>query len=152
MGNSGIRHFSAVVLVAVVVTAIYHMGWAHYHAAACTKRSSRQSAIAKLTAALFYGVASLLIMFVNKFALTVYSFPSFTYLAFAQCVATVVVIRVMKAAGVVQFPDFDRSVIRKLFPLPIFFMLNVLSGLGGTKRINVRACVAPLRRGRVGCF
>ncbi len=99
----------------------------------------QQSAVAKLVAALAYGVASLLIMFVNKFTLTVYSFPSFTYLAFAQCVATVIVIRAMKAFGVINFPDFDRSVLRKLFPLPIFFMLNVLSGLGGTKRINVGA-------------
>jgi hypothetical protein len=47
-----------------------------------------QSAIAKLTAALAYGLASLLIMFVNKFTLTVFSFPSFTFLAFAQCIAS----------------------------------------------------------------
>jgi len=75
----------------------------------------------------------------------VYAFPSFTFLAFAQCVATAVVIYIMKLAGVVSFPDFDRSVLGKLFPLPIFFMLNVLSGLGGTKRINV-AMFTVLRR------
>ena len=51
-------------------------------------RSPTQSALAKLTAALAYGLASLLIMFVNKFTLTVFSFPSFTFLALAQCIAS----------------------------------------------------------------
>jgi prepilin signal peptidase PulO-like enzyme (type II secretory pathway) len=97
------------------------------------------AAAAKLSAALFYGIASLLIMFVNKFALTVYSFPSFTFLGFAQCAATVVVLRLLKACSIISFPDLDTMVLRKLFPLPIFFMLNMVSGLGGTQRINVGA-------------
>ena len=93
---------------------------------------------AKLSAAGMYGAASVLIMFVNKFALTVYGFPSFTALGLAQCVATVTAVYLMKLFKVIKFPDFDSSVIQKLFPLPIFFILNLLSGLGGTKRINVR--------------
>jgi solute carrier family 35 len=97
------------------------------------------AAAAKLTAAGMYGVSSILIMFVNKFTLTVFAFPSFTALGLAQCVATVVLIAGLKTGGVVNYPDFDASVAKKLFPLPIFFILNVLSGLGGTKRINVRS-------------
>jgi solute carrier family 35 protein len=93
--------------------------------------------LAKLSAAGMYGAASVLIMFVNKFALTVYGFPSFTALGLAQCVATVAAVYLMKLFRVIKFPDFDPSVIQKLFPLPIFFILNLLSGLGGTKRINV---------------
>ena len=95
--------------------------------------------VAKLSAASMYGLSSLLIMFVNKFALTVYGFPSFTALGLAQCVATVLLVAGLKAFKVVKSPEFDASVARRLFPLPIFFILNVLSGLGGTKRINVRA-------------
>lgn len=93
---------------------------------------------AKLTAAAAYGTSSLLIMFVNKFTLTVYGFPSFTALGLIQCVATVTLLAVLKLVGVIKFPDFDQSILKKLFPLPIFFILNVLAGLGGTKRINVR--------------
>lgn len=101
------------------------------------------AAAAKLTAAGMYGVSSILIMFVNKFTLTVFAFPSFTALGLAQCIATVVLIAGLKTGGVVNYPDFDASVAKKLFPLPIFFILNVLSGLGGTKRINVTAiCTA----------
>ena len=57
----------------------------------------------------------------------------------------VVTIWCMKTAGLINFPDFDRGVVRKLFPLPIFFILNLLSGLGGTKRINVRARTSLFR-------
>jgi hypothetical protein len=57
----------------------------------------------------------------------------------------VVTIWCMKTAGLINFPDFDRGVVRKLFPLPIFFILNLLSGLGGTKRINVRAHTSLFR-------
>lgn len=93
---------------------------------------------AKASAAAMYGVASLLIMFVNKFTLTVFAFPSFTALGLMQCIATVLLLWSLKLADVIKFPDFDRTILRRLFPLPLFFILNVLAGLGGTKRINVR--------------
>lgn len=93
--------------------------------------------LSKLSAAAMYGVSSLLIMFVNKFALTVYGFPSFTALGLVQCIATVALLAILKLFKVIKFPDFEMSVLRRLFPLPLFFILNVLAGLGGTQRINV---------------
>lgn len=54
---------------------------------------------------MFYAVASLLIMFVNKIALTTYHFPSYNFLAVSQFCFTFVSLQVLRMAGRVSTGD-----------------------------------------------
>ncbi|XP_028986955.1 nucleotide sugar transporter SLC35D1-like isoform X2 [Betta splendens] len=95
------------------------------------------AAAAKLLAAGFYGISSFLIVVVNKSVLTSYRFPSSTCVGIGQMLATVVVLRTGKMLGVIAFPDPDLSVARKMFPLPLLYVGNQISGLFGTQRLNL---------------
>uniref|UniRef100_A0A3Q4GDR1 Solute carrier family 35 member D1b n=1 Tax=Neolamprologus brichardi TaxID=32507 RepID=A0A3Q4GDR1_NEOBR len=87
----------------------------------------------KLLAAVFYGVSSFLIVVVNKSVLTNYRFPSSTCVGIGQMLATVVVLRIGKMLGVISFPDLDSSIPHKMFPLPLLYVGNQISGLFGTQ-------------------
>ncbi|KAM3604121.1 uncharacterized protein V6R79_006688 [Siganus canaliculatus] len=91
----------------------------------------------KLLAAAFYGVSSFFIVVVNKSVLTNYSFPSSTCVGIGQMLATIVVLRTGKMLGVISFPDMDLSIPRKMFPLPLLYVGNQISGLFGTQRLNL---------------
>jgi len=56
----------------------------------------------QIFAAVFYGGSSLLIMFVNKIALTTFGFPSAHFLAFAQFVATLFLLYLLRACSVIK--------------------------------------------------
>ncbi|XP_043989094.1 UDP-N-acetylglucosamine/UDP-glucose/GDP-mannose transporter-like [Gambusia affinis] len=92
---------------------------------------------AKLLAAAFYGVSSFLIVVVNKSVLTNYSFPSSTCVGIGQMLATIVVLRTGKMLGIIAFPDLDVTIPGKMFPLPLLYVGNQISGLFGTQRLNL---------------
>lgn len=96
-------------------------------------------------AAMFYGVSSVMIMAVNKVTLTVYGFPSSAFLALSQVMCSIIILRVAKMLGLVTFPDFSMSACRKVFPLPLIFLANTVTGLSGTKAISL-PMFAVLRR------
>ncbi|KAK5599592.1 hypothetical protein CRENBAI_018902 [Crenichthys baileyi] len=99
--------------------------------------SGDSSVFAKLLAAAFYGVSSFLIVVVNKSVLTSYRFPSSTCVGIGQMLATIVVLRTGKMLGVISFPDLDVTVPGKMFPLPLLYVGNQISGLFGTQRLNL---------------
>ncbi|XP_067385085.1 nucleotide sugar transporter SLC35D2-like isoform X2 [Channa argus] len=102
-----------------------------------TETSGDSSAVfVKLLAAGFYGISSFFIVIVNKSVLTSYRFPSSTCVGIGQMLATVVVLRIGKMLGVISFPDLDLSIPHKMFPLPLLYVGNQISGLFGTQRLK----------------
>uniref|UniRef100_A0A8C7UK30 Sugar phosphate transporter domain-containing protein n=1 Tax=Oncorhynchus mykiss TaxID=8022 RepID=A0A8C7UK30_ONCMY len=99
--------------------------------------SGRSAVFLKLFAAGFYGLSSFLIVVVNKSVLTSYRFPSSTCVGIGQMLATVLVLGAAKSIGVITFPGLDRSIPNKMFPLPLLYVGNQVSGLLGTKRLNL---------------
>lgn len=63
-------------------------------------------------------------------------FPSFLFVGFGQMIATVAVLFCARVLRIVSFPSLDSSIPRKIMPLPLLFVLNLVSGLGGTKLIK----------------
>lgn len=70
------------------------------------------------------------------YALIQFRFPSFLYLALGQMAATILVLFVGERCHIVSFPRCDRTLPRRIFPLPIFYLLNLVSGLGGTQKLK----------------
>lgn len=99
----------------------------------------------KILSALFYAVASFMITVVNKTVLTTYGFPSFQVLGIGQMAATIVVLFLAKKLHIVSFPGLDYSICRKIFPLPLIYIGNMIFGLGGTKELSLPMFTA-LRR------
>lgn len=95
--------------------------------------------------AVFYGVASFLITVVNKTVLTTYKFPSFLVLSIGQMAASILVLGLGKQMRIIAFPDLDRDTGRKLFPLPLIYLGNMMFGLGGTQALSL-PMFAALRR------
>jgi solute carrier family 35 protein len=87
----------------------------------------------RIGSAAFYGAASFFITVVNKTVLTSYHFPSFQILGIGQMAATILILYICKRLGFLSFPHLDSSVFRKIWPLPLIYVGNLVFGLGGTK-------------------
>lgn len=103
------------------------------------------SLAARIGSALFYMITSVLIMIINKQCLTVFRFPSFQFLGLGQMISTIVILRISKLAGVVDFPDLSWSTLKQVHPLPLFYLGNMVFGLGGTQNLSLPMFTA-LRR------
>ncbi|XP_015681734.1 UDP-N-acetylglucosamine/UDP-glucose/GDP-mannose transporter, partial [Protobothrops mucrosquamatus] len=95
------------------------------------------SPLPKLLSALFYGTCSFLIVLVNKTVLTVYRFPSPMFLGVGQMVTTILILYVSKLNKIIHFPDLDKSIPKKLFPLPLIYIGNHISGLSSIGKLSL---------------
>nr|XP_021504760.1 UDP-N-acetylglucosamine/UDP-glucose/GDP-mannose transporter isoform X2 [Meriones unguiculatus] len=94
------------------------------------------SRLARLLSALFYGTCSFLIVLVNKALLTTYGFPSPIVLGIGQMATTIMILYVSKLNKIIHFPDFDKKIPGKLFPLPLLYVGNHISGLSSTSKLR----------------
>jgi hypothetical protein len=99
----------------------------------------------RIGAALFYGVSSLMVVFINKIVLSSYGFPSVIFLACMQFVSTCIVLLVLQLFRKVDVPKLSLSSMLEVLPVSGMFLGNVVSGLGSTKSLNLPMFTA-LRR------
>ncbi|XP_032372768.1 UDP-N-acetylglucosamine/UDP-glucose/GDP-mannose transporter [Etheostoma spectabile] len=95
------------------------------------------SGLLKFYSAVFYAGSSFLITVVNKSVLTSFRFPSYMCLGIGQMITTLVVLYAAKMTKTVQFQDFDRSIVFKIFPLPLLYVGNHMTGLASTKKLSL---------------
>jgi len=101
------------------------------------KRAFLGKLAAQLGSSVFFGVASILIITVNKTVLTSYKFPSFQLVGIGQMCAIILVLGVGKLLGLVDMPNPSLEQFRRVFPLPIIYIFNLIFGLGSTKRLSL---------------
>lgn len=100
----------------------------------------------KISTAAFYGVSSFLITVINKRVLSSpYKFPSFLVLSLGQLIASIVVLYSGKKLKIVTFPAASNELVKKIFPLPLIYLGNMIFGLGGTQALSL-PMFAALRR------
>ncbi|KAM4576682.1 nucleotide sugar transporter SLC35D2 [Odontesthes bonariensis] len=99
--------------------------------------TTEHSGLLKFSSALFYAGSSFLITVVNKTVLTSFRFPSYLCLGIGQMITTIVVLYVAKMNQTVEFQDFDRSIFLKIFPLPLLYVGNHVTGLASTKKLSL---------------
>ncbi|XP_072538027.1 nucleotide sugar transporter SLC35D2 isoform X2 [Salminus brasiliensis] len=97
----------------------------------------RGGQLVKLISAVFYAVSSFLIIVINKTVLTNYRFPSYTFLGIGQMAFTIIILYLAKVCKAVSFQDFDKSLPVKIFPLPLLYVGNHVTGLGSTKKLSL---------------
>lgn len=93
--------------------------------------------VGKLLSAVFFGSSSMLMIVVNKLVLTSFKFPSFECLALGQIVIGILILRILKLFNIVSYMEITWETIKMVWPLPLFYSLNLLFGLGGTQMISL---------------
>ena len=88
-------------------------------------------------ASFFFGIASILIMTVNKSVLTTHNFRAFQVVGLGQIVTIVGLLWFLKLVKLVSFPDLSWGQLKRIFPLPVFYFFNLVLGLGGTQKTNL---------------
>ncbi|XP_068166545.1 nucleotide sugar transporter SLC35D2 isoform X1 [Antennarius striatus] len=101
------------------------------------QETSEHSVKCKLLSAVFYAGSSFLITVVNKTVLTTYRFPSVLFLGIGQMITTIVILYAAKMTKTIHFPDFNRNVILKIFPLPLLNVGSHITGLASTKKLSL---------------
>uniref|UniRef100_A0A7N9I9Z8 Solute carrier family 35 member D2 n=1 Tax=Macaca fascicularis TaxID=9541 RepID=A0A7N9I9Z8_MACFA len=57
--------------------------------------------------------------------------------SFLQMAATIMILYVSKLNKIIHFPDFDKKIPVKLFPLPLLYVGNHISGLSSTSKLSL---------------
>lgn len=99
----------------------------------------------KIGSALFFGLTSFLLTIVNKSVLTTWQFPSFMVIGVCQLAATIIVLYIGRHINIISFPKYSSDIPRKIMPLPLFHIGNMMTGLGATQSMPLPMFTA-LRR------
>ncbi|KAG1668926.1 UDP-N-acetylglucosamine/UDP-glucose/GDP-mannose transporter [Nymphon striatum] len=87
--------------------------------------------------ALFYAFSSASIMMVNKHILTTMRFPSAQVLGIGQMLATIILLHFAKKFKFITYPNLTTATPFQIWPLPLFYIGNLICGLSGTKSLNL---------------
>ncbi|KAI3379750.1 hypothetical protein SNEBB_009744 [Seison nebaliae] len=91
-----------------------------------------------LFGALLYATTSGSLILFNKKLLTTYHFPSFLVISCAQMLTTILTIVLLQPFfHLATSLSITHQSLQQIFPLPLFFLLNVISGIGAIKSVNV---------------
>lgn len=116
--------------------------------------STMSNTCARMISILVYGTVGLGISFTMRWLLGKrFAFPSFCFIAWAQCVVSALLLLIMQQLKWVNFSNTEKhfnkvfipSIAWRVFPVAIFSVCNLISGLMGTKMINM-AVKTALRR------
>jgi len=100
--------------------------------------TSNSLLLPKILSAVFYAVSSCAITIVNKEVLTNYNFPAPDIIALGQLICIIFCLLFGKyALNCLTFPNFTRKVFYRMFPLPIFYAVNLFGGLLSTKALSL---------------
>jgi hypothetical protein len=94
----------------------------------------------KIFAASAYAIASTLMMVINKAVFSSFGFQSFLFVALTQYATSLIVLLGQRRLKMVSFPSpwlHWRQTFFDIFPLPLLFFANTISGLGATQRLNM---------------
>jgi len=90
-----------------------------------------------LIAALSYSISSVTIIIFNKTIFSTFGFKSPVFLCLVHMAISFTLVVMLKAAGTIDYNDFEPRIFWKMVPLSVCFVSNVLLGLIGTKLISV---------------
>lgn len=90
-----------------------------------------------IIAALCYALSSMSIIIFNKTVFSTFGFRSPVFVCLVHLSVCLFLVVLLKAFGWIDYPDFDLRVFKKMIPLSLCFVGNILLGLLGTKLINV---------------
>ena len=91
----------------------------------------------RIGSASFYAISSIFIVMLNKNILTGLHFPSVQVVGLGQMTAAIVILFSCKKLNIVNFPDFEMGVVKKIFPLPLLYLGNLVFGLSSTKSLSL---------------
>ncbi|CAM9941376.1 unnamed protein product [Phaeothamnion confervicola] len=92
----------------------------------------------QICSAAFYALSSFSIIFANKIVLSnSFGFPSYHILALSQFAATILLLGVTHGLGLTHLKMLTADSFACIFPVTVMFGLNVVTGLGGTQRLNL---------------
>ena len=91
----------------------------------------------RIGGASFYAISSIVIVMLNKNVLTGLHFPSVQVVGIGQMTAAIVILYSCKKLNIVSFPDFEIGVVKKIFPLPLLYLGNLVFGLSSTKSLSL---------------
>lgn len=109
------------------------------------EKEKSSDTLKRIESALFYGLTSFLITVVNKEVLTSWHFPSFLVLSLGQLLAAVFVLFVGDQLKVISLVKFSPDIPKRIMPLPLFHLGNMIAGLGATQAVSLPMFTA-LRR------
>ena len=99
--------------------------------------ADKVSSLEKAGAAVFYGLSSIAVIFLNKIILSEYKFGDYIFLSLSQFISTVTILFVLHVLRRIEIPTLTYAIFLEISPVAGMFMGNVVSGLGSTKALSI---------------